>query len=73
MKNDGDLPAMIYKDKIYILMPYITHGECHGCVFEGEGVKCPHTDNLKFCDVNAPILIEDTPEAMAEYIARRLK
>lgn len=73
MKNDGDLRAMVYKDKIYILMPYITHGECEGCVFEGEGVECPHTEGLMRCDINAPILIEDTPEAMAEYIARRLK
>jgi hypothetical protein len=71
--NTADLKGLAYQGKVYIFMPFITHGECNGCYFQGNDVDCPHTDKLIKCDVDSPILIEDTPEALAEYVAWRLE
>jgi hypothetical protein len=71
-----------FEGQVFVEMPAIEYNECRGCYFE-DGVNletndngttpCPHTKNLRMCDSKAPIFILDTPEAIAEYVARRLE
>ena len=71
--NTADLKGMMFEGKVYIFMPYLNHGSCSGCAFQGDEVSCPHTEKLMLCVDDSPILIEDTPEALAEYVAWRLE
>ena len=71
-----------FEGQVFIEVPALVHNDCHGCYFE-DGVNlptndkgttpCPHTKNLRPCDAESPIFILDTPEAIAEYVARRLE
>ena len=58
-----------------LIVAPIREGRCEGCLFDGPN-ECPHTDKEPdiICDgaVNDNICIEDTPEAIAEYMAERL-
>lgn len=48
---------------------------CYGCLFANDDV-CPHNaPDIDFnCDATCDIIfIKDTPEAMAEYVAKKLE
>ena len=65
-----------FHGKKYVAMPYLKHGECEGCAFQDDEVSegaCPHTTSMKSCFVDSPVWIEDTPEAIAAYVARRME
>lgn len=73
--NTADLKGLAYKGKVYIFMPCLNYDTCMGCVFDTGDDKspCPHTEQIIHCEGASPILIEDTPEALAEYVAWRLE
>jgi hypothetical protein len=60
-----------------LIVPPIKESRCLGCMFATTpDEECPHTDpdSEITCDGvdNDNICIEDTPEAIAEYMAERL-
>ena len=67
-----------FQGKQYIEMPYLIHGECEGCALQDDAeghssIPCPHTENIHKCNEDSPILVEDTPEDIARYVAKRLE
>ena len=71
-----------FEGQVFVEVPALISNDCRGCYFE-DGVNletndsgttpCPHTKNIRFCDIHAPIFILDTPEAIAEYVAQRME
>ena len=60
-------------------VPWLIPGDCNGCYFEQVGKQCPNGHDEEFnegCDgggkYDGKIFIDVTPEALAEYITRRL-
>lgn len=59
-----------------LIVPPLVTNRCQGCIFDHTiDSECPHTDSG--IDINCTwdndlILIENTPEALAEYTAKRL-
>ena len=73
--STADLKGVIIDGAIYIAVSSLWTDTCAGCHFESDD-PCPHQRKLIYCggrEDNADhILIEDTPEAIAAYVARRL-
>jgi hypothetical protein len=76
-------PTFEWRDSTYYLVKDLTEDTCHGCVFEHQDSDdCPTRSTERICYTpNAAggiiagtghIFIEATPEALAEYIAKRI-
>jgi hypothetical protein len=71
-----------FEGQVFVEMPSILLNECRGCYFE-DGVNlptndngttpCPHTKKTYVCHSESPILILDTPEHIANYVALRME
>ena len=64
-----------WRGYVCLIVPPIQGGRCTGCLFDGPN-ECPHTsdDTDITCNVgNDVIFIADTPEALADYAAKKLE